>query len=340
MKVKDAFSPIVEEIRTMTERAAMGLPETYGVPEAESLGHVGTQVHQASREDMAGLVESPHAAFDVRLAAGLMLGLLGDSRIRLDAPAMCEVPGGRVPIGIEPERVAAVVAEYQAMGIKPEWIAKEMPRHEVTFKSYRIAKYPVTNAEFAVFLRETGNAEMPTSWAFGRFNPVLSNHPVHTVSHAAAEAYAAWLSQRIGRRFRLPTEAEWEYAAAGPQGLEFPWGDFAPDCANTLESGLLMTTPVGCFPKGASPFGALDMAGNVEEWTSTYYAPYTGGHKICDDLADLAAEHSTHGNYRVCRGGAFTRFRDLARCQRRHGPVGIPLYPISFRLAEDLPHAR
>lgn len=335
MKVKEAFTSIVNEIRTMTERAAMGLPEAYAVPEAESLSKIGTQIYGASREYMAALVEGHDAALEARLAAGLMLGLLGDSRIRLHEPQMLSIAGGEVSIGTLWEHVDDVVAGYRSLGVKREWIEKEAPRHTVRLRPYRIAKYPVTNGEFAVFLRETGWPEMPTSWAFGRFNPALSNHPVYTVTDAAAEAYSHWLSRICGRRFRLPTEAEWEYAAAGPEGRSFPWGDFAPDCANTLESGLLMSTPVGCFPKGASWFGGLDMAGNAEEWTSSFYAPYAGGRPITDDLADLAGK----GRYRVCRGGAFTRFRDLARCQRRHGPVGISLYPISFRLAEDLPDA-
>lgn len=335
-KIKEAFTSIEDEIRTMSQRAAMGLPETYVVPEAESLSNASIQLPGATLSDLAQIVECGQTKLETRLAAGLMLGLLGDPRVKTDDPVMCEIPGGNVSIGVPLDKVQTVVEEYRSFGIKTEWIEKEAPRHEVELKPFRIAKYPVTNAEFAAFLRETNCNEIPTSWSFGRFNPALSNHPVHTVSDQAAQEYAEWLSQRLERRFRLPTEAEWEYAASGPSGMEFPWGEFAEDCANTLESGLLMTTPVGCFPKGASPFGALDMAGNVEEWTLSFYRPYTGGRVVADDLAELAADHSRDGQYRVCRGGAFTRFRDLARCQRRHGPVGTDLYPISFRIVEDL----
>jgi formylglycine-generating enzyme required for sulfatase activity len=331
MKVKEAFSAIVEEIRSMSDRAAMGLPEIYAIPEAESLADASSEIYGASRADLAGRIESLEAPVHSRLAAGMLLGLLGDPRVRNLEPEMITIPGGAVPIGIPLERVEAVACRYKDRGVKREWIAKEAPRHIVVLRPYRIGKYLVTNAEFAAFLRETGYGEIPSSWACGRFNPAFTNHPVHTVSEAAAAAYAAWVSRATGRRFRVPREAEWEYAAAGPDSRNFPWGEFAEDCANTLESGLLMTTPVGCFPKGASCFGALDMAGNVEEWTADLYAPYTGGRAVADDLADLAIK----GSYRVCRGGAFTRFQDLARCQRRHGPVGVALYPISFRLAED-----
>jgi len=332
VKVKDAFSAIVEEIRTMSDRAAMGLPDNYAIPEAESLAHASSAIYGTCRADLAATVESREASVNLRLSAGILLGVLGDPRIRNLDPEMITIPGGTVPIGLPLESVDLITARYRERGVKREWIEKEAPRHTVLLPAYRIAKYMVTNAEFAAFLNETGYDEVPTSWTFGRFNPATSNHPVHTVSEAAAVAYAAWLSRSTGRRFRLPREAEWEYAAAGPEGRSFPWGEFAEDCANTLESGLLMPTPVGCIPKGASCFGALDMAGNVEEWTADLYAPYAGGRAVADDLANSASK----GSYQVCRGGAFTRFQDLARCQRRHGPVGVALYPISFRLAEEL----
>lgn len=332
MKIKEAFSAIAEEINAMPTRAAMGLPEQYLAPEVEQLTHVGAEIYGASPSELISIIETCEASLEMRLAAGLFLGLLGDPRIRGADPEMIDIAGGEVRIGLPLKLVSVVADRYKERGVKQEWIAKEAPRHVVRLDPYRIGKYLVTNIEFATFLRETWYPEVPTSWAFGRFNPALSNHPVYSVSDTAAMAYAEWLSRTTRRSFRLPRESEWEYAAAGPDGRAFPWGEFAEDCANTLESGLLMTTPVGCFPKGSSFFGGLDMAGNVEEWTSDFYAAYPGGTTIGDDLATLAAAR----NYRVCRGGAFTRFQDLARCQRRHGPVGLPLYPISFRLAEDI----
>lgn len=331
MKVKEAFSVIANEIREMSNRAAMGLPESYAIPEAESLAQACSEIYGASRADLANSVENPGFSLEVRLAAGSLLGLLGDPRIRNLEPEMVTIDGGIVPIGLPLERVEDITVLYKDLGVKREWIEKEAPRHFVELKPYHIGKYMVTAMEFAVFLCETGYNDLPTSWINGRFHPGFSNHPVYTVSAGAAAAYAAWLSRVTGRGFRLPSEAEWEYAAAGPDGRSFPWGDFAEDCANTLESGLLMPTPVGCFPKGASCFGLLDMAGNVEEWTADLYVPYPGGRAITDDLASLALNK----HYQVCRGGAFTRFQDLARCQRRHGPVGVDLYPVSFRLAED-----
>jgi len=114
----------------------------------------------------------------------------------------------------------------------------------------------------------------------------------------------------------LPSEAEWEYAAAGPERREFPWGaDFNPDCANSAESNVRMVTPVGTFPAGAS---------RVSEW-------YRGGVEVDDDLRRILG-----CDYQVCRGGSFTRYADLTRCRRRHGPYPSSLYPIGFRLAESL----
>lgn len=90
-----------------------------------------------------------------------------------------------------------------------------------------------------------------------------------SVSKAAASMYASWLSQRLGRRFWLPTEAEWEYAASGGDDREYPWGNiFHPDATNTAEAGPLSTTPVGIYPTGRSPFGVDDMASNVQAYVT------------------------------------------------------------------------
>ncbi len=111
----------------------------------------------------------------------------------------------------------------------------------------------------------------------------------------------------------------------------YPWGDrFEADRANTVESGILATTPVGVFPGGRSPCGALDMAGNVEEYVADDYAAYPGGVHVGDDL------HAEEGAYRVARGGSFARYRDLARCQRRHGWYWRPVYVMGVRLAETI----
>jgi formylglycine-generating enzyme required for sulfatase activity len=325
--MKRAGWPLKANINGSTVREAMGYPEHFVrtcLQENESASGV---LAEADVGRLARLVEDPMVTLAQRIAAGNLLALIGDPRIDPFAPAMVGVPGGTWRIGLDEKAVAEVARRFAPLGVRAEWIAKEVPRHSVILSPFRIGKYPVTNRDFVAFLEDSGWPEIPTSWAFGRFPNEQANHPVYSVTPAAADAYAAWLTRVTGRRFRLPSEAEWEVAAAG-DARAFPWGDaFEPERSNTLELGLLTTTPVGAFPGGASPYGALDMAGNVEEIVSDEYRPYPGGSFVRDDLANA-------GSYRMTRGGSFTRFRDLARCARRHGWFGTSLYAIGFRLAE------
>jgi formylglycine-generating enzyme required for sulfatase activity len=202
----------------------------------------------------------------------------------------------------------------------------------VKLETFGLARYPVTNAEYREFLLDTGHSEIPSSWDFRQYPHDRANHPVYTVSAQSADAYARWLKDQTHRDFRLPTEAEWEWAAAGPQEKAFPWGaEFDADLANTAETGLFCTSPVGAFLHGASSFGLQDMAGNVEEYVGDNYAAYPGGPFVSDHLVQI------HGDYRVARGGSFARFRDLARNSRRHGHnPRSATYAMGFRLAESL----
>lgn len=316
---------------TSTDREIMGYPEAYVATRCDDLHRLMLPVMGMSADALIAICESVDAPLEQRLGAGTLLGILGDPRIDTLNPAMVEVSGGTVTIGLAYDDLDRVVGEYAGLFIDRAWIEKECPAHQVELKPYRIARYPVTNNEFRTFLLDTGYPEIPTSWELGSYPDHRANHPVYTVTAAAADAYAAWLAERTGRSFRLPTEAEWEYAAAGPERWTFPWGErFVQNHANTIESGVLRSTPVGIFPNGRSPFGADDMAGNVEEYVAEDYVPYPGGPRIVDDLVDRV------GDYRVARGGSFSRFRDLARCQRRHGHYPRAVYVMGFRLVDEL----
>lgn len=136
----------------------------------------------------------------------------------------------------------------------------------VDLPEFRIAKYPVTNAEYHRFVVATGHRQ-PDHWLNdGRYPAELARHPVVFVSWESAVAYAEWTGAR------LPSETEWEKAARGTDGRSYPWGnDFIAKNCNTSESGSDGTRPVDAHPGGASPYGVIDMAGNVWEWTATNY---------------------------------------------------------------------
>jgi len=171
-------------------------------------------------------------------------------------------------------------------------------KEKKTLPEYWIARTPVTNAEYARFVTET-RREPPEHWN-GKTPPKeIADHPVVNVTWEDAVAYAEWAGGR------LPTEEEWEKAARGTDGCEYPWGGtFDKDKCNSEESGINGTTPVGKYsPDGDSPYGVADMAGNVWEWT--------------------ASEFDKEGR-RVVRGGAFSSVSKVVRCAFRywHGPDG------------------
>lgn len=230
------------------------------------------------------------------------------------------VPTGTLLRGTPAERLDAVVERYADTGVPRAWFAKELPRARVAVGGFRISRTPVTVAQWAPFARATGRPAARDP----------ADHPVVGVSWSDAVAYAAWLRDHTRLPVRLPTEDEWERAARGDDDREFPWGDaYLTGRANLVDLGLGTTTPVGSFPAGASPFGVLDLAGNVDEWTSTIYSPYPGAPVDVPEREDWAFDPH------ITRGGCFRHDRDLARCARRHGAYEADLRAIGtgFRLA-------
>lgn len=289
--------------------------------------------HELLRLDsmfLAGLVESD-AAFTSRWVAAKVLALVGDPRISTTEPEMLDVEGGPAHVGLDLEEVPAVVAQWSHVGVERAWIEKEVPRHTVSLGSFRISKYLVTNKDYLAFLQDASDGFVPLNWKNGIYDMTSSNHPVEGIPTAAAEDYCAWMGRVTGRSFRLPSEDEWHLAYVGSSQSDFPWGrEFDPSRCNTAESRILTTTPVGLFPTGRAACGALDMAGNVEEFVANDYAPYVGADAVSDHL-------SQNGPYRVAKGGSWGRFGDLARASRRHGWYRGDLYSVGFRIAEQLP---
>lgn len=276
---------------------------------------------ESERTALARAVEDPGRPLEERRRAGLALGLLGDARIG-EEPLVITIPPGPATVGTPAERIVELTARYP--GTRPDWFAKETPRHTAHVQVFAMARYPVTNAEYGRFVADSGH-RAPPWWGGTEPPPRYRNHPVHDVEWGDAVAYCRWLTVRTARTYRLPDEREWEKAARAGDDREFPWGDeFAAARANTREAGVGDTTPVGCF--GPSGLGFFDLAGNVEEWTNSWFQLYDGA------AADPGAyRHES----RVTRGGSFQQGADLARCARRHGPYDGTA-GIGFRLVRSL----
>lgn len=139
------------------------------------------------------------------------------------------------------------------------------PEHPVTIAAFYIDKTEVTNADYLKFCQST-HYPVPPDWKDGKFPATEADFPVTRVSWFEAAAYARWAGKR------LPTEAEWEKAARGTDGRTYPWGNDWDE--KKLIWARSKPDKVGLRPASASPYGALDMAGNVYEWTSDWYAAY------------------------------------------------------------------
>ena len=242
----------------------------------------------------------------IRLAAGLT------ARVRpgLD---LVDVPAGEVRLGEGLRRSAGPA------------LPDEAPRHEVVLASFALARAPVTNAQYAAFVAASGWAA-PSHWPGGAPPAGLETHPVTHVDWHDARAFCAWAGGR------LPSEAEWEKAARGADGRLYPWGDAEPDGRLAAFGAGVKGTPVsaGSLPAGASPYGLLDMAGNVWEWVSSAYRPYPYDH--ADGREDAAGDEQ-----RVLRGGSYASPGPLLlRCAARSRSwPGRRAPHIGFRVARD-----
>lgn len=207
-----------------------------------------------------------------------------------------------------PEHELSALAK--AFGGTRESYREESPQHVLTLPPFAIARTPVTNALYAAYVADAG-ACPPLIWRGSTPPDNLRDCPVTDVSWEDAQQFCLWLSEMTAVQYRLPTEAEWEYAARGSDGRRFPWGDdWDPARANTRDSGSGGITPVGTHPAGASPFGCLDMAGNVWEWTASLDAPYP--YRPDDGREDPGAP-----GRRILRGGSFANPHGFARCACR-----------------------
>jgi len=198
----------------------------------------------------------------------------------------------------------------------------EKPAHKVYLDAFWVYKNPVTVAQYRNFCKANGDKRMPgqtPAWGW------VDNHPIVSVSWKDALDYALWAGGL------LPTEAQWEKAARGTDGRTYPWGnDWDATKCNSKESNTNKTVAIGSFPTGASPYGVLDMAGNVDEWCldwldSNYYASTpprnpTGPKDPPDPTKNGGLQPS-----RVRRGGNYTTDTKWMYSAHRNG-----IYPVSY----------
>lgn len=261
-----------------------------------------------------------------------------------DSMEMVYIPAGEFLMGSDADKgmteCQKLYEPFADEKCRRKWFKNEEPEHEVYVDAFWIDKYEVTNTQYQKCVAD-GVCELPDridSYKRDNYyeNPQYNNYPVIHVSWYYAQTYCEW----AGRR--LPTEAEWEKAARGTEGLIYPWGNTfngerlnfcdrkcEGDWANSnYDDSYTDTSPVGSYPSGASPYGALDMAGNVWEWVADQYEVYPGG--------DSSSSITFGRNPRVLRGGSWIDEGDVCRAAKRSGNIpNEAYYIIGFRCARS-----
>jgi len=206
----------------------------------------------------------------------------------------------------------------------------EVPMREVFISAFYIDLTEVTYERYKKYIDSRGVEPPPDCgfsgprWNGKEFYPEWANHPVTCITWLEARDFCDWAGKR------LPTEAEWEKAARGTKGRIWPWGDKWDK--EKLNSGSKQTLPVGNFPKGKSPFGALDMAGNAFEWVNDYY-----NEAYYPTAPDRNPQGPSTGEDRVLKGGSFASEQILTRCSyRSHLKPDVRKIYNGFRCAQGL----
>lgn len=290
---------------------------------------VRSSVHPTHLQDLLRVIADPGASRRARLSAGAGLATVGDPRAGVLSlePAWCPIPAGPFSIGSDASDLEA--------------FERERPRHTVNLPAYQLARYPVTNGQWQRFVAEGGYddpawwlpagwlARQRQGWRAPRFWHDQSwpgnepNRPVVGVSWYEAMAYSAWLSSRLAYSVRLCSEAEWEKGARGQDGRIYPWGHgldaervHAPgDREERIEEA---PAPVGCYPRGASPWGLDDMVGNTYAWTRSRWGPTKEQPQFGYPYQPGdGREEPESPDFRFVRGGAWSFPLRNARCAYR-----------------------
>jgi formylglycine-generating enzyme required for sulfatase activity len=274
---------------------------------------------------------------------------------------MITIPAGEFIMGSTRTQIEKLVQQY---GEKWRWLFEaEAPQHRVYLPTYRISKYPVTNAQFAEFIKASGyktTAEKVGSgyiWNSSQWQEVKGanwqhprgpdsevwhkqDHPVTQVSWHDVCAFCEWTSKITDSRVRLPTEAEWEKAARGTDGRLYPWGNQQDvQRCNCFESKIGDTTAVNQYPSGASLCGVIDMVGNIWEWTSSLWGKkekepdFKYPYRATDGRENLEVTDT----FRVIRGGSWYDVAVNARgADRSRINPHVRNDNVGFRVAESI----
>ncbi|MEK8017544.1 MAG: formylglycine-generating enzyme family protein, partial [Candidatus Parabeggiatoa sp.] len=231
-----------------------------------------------------------------------------------------------------PEMVVIPAGTFRMGDIQGVGFSNQQPVHEVSVARFAMGRYEVTVGEFRQFVEATGyktdaekgdgcyvgfNKQKELNWHNPSFSQT-NNQPVICVSWNDVTAYAEWLSEQTGQQYRLPTEAEWEYAARAGTETKYWWGDEMgsnnANCRNSsCDDSFKYTAPVGSFEP--NPFGLFDVSGNVWEWTcSEYEKKYSGKEQSC-----LNKSEANDGSLFVLRGGSWSNGAMRRRSASRDG---------------------
>lgn len=228
-------------------------------------------------------------------------------------------PGPVTPGGVPEGMVLIKGGEFKMGTDDPAAEDSDKPSHSVSVADFYLDQYEVTNEQYQQFVKQTGHTP-PKGWTGSDFRGGEGKYPVVNVTWTDATEYAKWAGKR------LPTEAEWEYAArGGGQDRAYPWGnDWSDKLSNSKEDGRGGPMPVGSYPGGATKEQVFDMAGNVSEWVADDFVPYPGSKRAPDP------------NNKVYRGGAYVAQKELLKTTLRWWDFSNSTYPyIGFRCAKD-----
>ncbi|MCX6016626.1 MAG: formylglycine-generating enzyme family protein [Chloroflexales bacterium] len=236
-------------------------------------------------------------------------------------PTFITIPTTTFLMGTDDVDLSTLAKNY---GGTRESYREESPQHRVTVASFAIASTTVTVALYATYIAHGGVA--PSSWQAQSASP---SKPVVNITWSMANAFCVWLSEYTTDNFSLPDEAQWECAARGNDGRQFPWGEVWDDTHAAVRGSCTQLMPVASYPNGVSPWGCFDMAGNVWEWTTSLDQRYP--YDARDGRNDMQAI-----GRRIIRGGCYVNPHGYARCACRFRMDPLLTNPfLGFRITKN-----